>query len=74
MYSSSMNLCLPGGMRQMDSEIYGTMSLVPTVAFEILLLVLTIVKVFKNAILLRSHPSSPIVCVVFHFNLSSKLM
>ena len=58
----------------MDSDIYGIMTLVPTVAFEILLLAFTIVKVFKNAIMLRSHPSSPIVCVVFHFNLSSKLI
>jgi hypothetical protein len=50
----------------MNSEIYGIMALVPTVAFEVVLLAFTIVKVFKNDTSLRSHPSSQIVCVVFH--------
>jgi hypothetical protein len=53
-------------MKQMNSEIYGIMALVPTVAFEVVLLAFTIVKVFKNGTSLRSHPSSQIVCVVFH--------
>jgi len=58
----------------MNDKAFAILPLVPTVAFEILLLALIIVKVFKNAKPLLSHPGSSIVCVIFHFNLSSKLI
>ena len=67
-------MCLTFRMRAMNELIYGIMGLVPTVAFEILLLALTIVRVIKNAKLLGEHSISPIVCVVFHFNLSLRLI
>jgi CRISPR/Cas system type I-B associated protein Csh2 (Cas7 group RAMP superfamily) len=61
-------------MKQMDTPLPGIISVVLATLFEILLLALTIVKVCKNTTSTDSLPSSPIVCMVFHFTLSSKLI
>ena len=54
----------------MDTPLPGILSVVLATLFEILLLALTIVKVCKSTTSMDSLPSSPIVRVGFHFNLS----
>ena len=61
-------------MKPMDTPLPGIISVVLATLFDILLLALTIVKVCKSTESIDSLPSSPIVCVVFHFNLSSNLI
>jgi len=71
-YSPRSDQCLTGGMKGMNTPLPGIMSVVVPLSFEVLLLTLTIIKSFKSTKMLDSHPSTPIVCVVFHFDLSSK--
>ena len=75
-YSPRSDQCLTGGMKGMNTPLPGTIMMTITMPFEILLLALTIFSVYKStkALPLDSHPSSPIVRVVFHFNLSLKLI
>ncbi|SRR5258706_7957311 len=73
-YSPISGQCLTGGMKPMDTPLPGVISVVFAMLFDILLLALTIVKVCKSTTSLNSLHSSPIVRVMFHFNLSSKLI
>jgi len=73
-YSSRSDKCLSGAMKQSNTPLYGIISVVSPMPFDILLLALTIIKAFKSNTLLDSHPIPPIVCVVLHFDLSSKLI
>lgn len=73
-YSPVSGQCLTEGMKRMDTPLPGIISVVLATLFEILLLALTIVKVCKSTESIDSLPSSPIVRVVFHFHLSSKLI
>ena len=59
-------------MKGMNTPLPGIIMMVATIPFEILLLTLTIVKVYKSTAPLDSYHSSPIVRVAFYFNLSPK--
>ena len=58
----------------MNTPLPGIITMTATMPFEILLLTLTIVKVYKNTTPSDSNPSSPIVRVAFYLNLSPKLI
>ena len=73
-YSPRSGQCLPGAMKQFNTPLHSIITVVSPMPFDTLLLALTVIKAFKSATLLDSHPTSPIVCVVFHFDLSSKLI
>jgi hypothetical protein len=73
-YSPLGGQCLPGfTSRVSTSPTTYLPALAPTI-LDLYLLVLTIVKAFKSAALSKSHPSSPIVCIVLDFGLSLKLI
>jgi hypothetical protein len=63
-YSVESQQCLSGGMKGMSNPAYGITTVVAPTVFDIVLLVLTIVKIFKSAAL-EKHNGSPVVCVTF---------
>jgi len=66
-YSPISGQCLTRGMKGMNTPATGLVTVLSPMPLDLLLLGLTIVKTFKSKTLLESHPSSPIVGVVFHF-------
>ena len=70
-YSPISGQCLTRGMKGMHAPGTGLVGVLTPMPLDLLLLGLTIVKTFKSKTLLESHPSSPIVGVVFHFGFSS---
>jgi len=73
-YSPISGQCLTRGLRRMGGPLDGLVGVLSPMPLDLLVLGLTIVKTFKSKTLLESHPSSPIVGVVFHFGFSSKLI
>ena len=75
-YSPRSDQCLPGDMKALNTPLSGIIQATSTLPFEMLLLALTIFNVYKSTKLLplNSHPSSPIVRLAFHYNLSPKLI
>ena len=71
-YSLRGNQCLPGAPSKMKSSAPAYLAVLAPTTLDLILLVLTIVKAFRSNAMSRSHPSSPIVCVVFYFSLSLK--
>jgi hypothetical protein len=63
-YSVESQQCLSGGMKGMSSPATGITTVVAPTVFDIVLLVLTIAKIFKSAAL-EKHNGSPVVCVTF---------
>jgi hypothetical protein len=54
-------------MRHMNTPLTGILSVLIPLPFEVLLLALTMARALNSTTLSESHPSSPIVCLVFHF-------
>ena len=69
-YDPTLDQCFPGDLGVLNSRVVPVMLLVVPTTFDLGLLVLTIVKASRSRTFPESHPSSPIVCVIFNFSLS----
>ena len=64
-YSSIGKQCLVGITGHVESPVPGYLAVVAPSTFDVFLLLLTIVKAFRNTILFDSYASSKVVCVAF---------
>jgi len=72
-YSLLSEQCVTSGLKTLKNPLPGSLiTLLGPLMVDLLILGLTITKAFKSDTLLESHPSSPIVGGVFHFDFSSE--